>query len=863
MPFSPASTAGAWSRSAFLVVLMLLALPARSGAELDANVDLGHGNSWATGAWTPLRVTLENLPEREGEGRDFAGFVEVRTADYRGAPLKHRQAIELPLHSRKQLEFNVMLSPNSPLIVELVDENAGPLVREEIHPPRSSNAFASLRHSIYVVPTVLVLQSPTETFTLPFAVDSPGANIKTVSETQLPRNYRGYDGVRLLVVQGHLADRLKPDQLAALDQWILLGGRLAVVTPRHHQEVREDAWLAERLPAVPEGVTEATLDDLAPGAGESPVLMTRWDRPPAEDAVLWRTEAGPAALIAYRGAGEVHALGVDPSGFGPVEMATPVGRAVRALLDTWILGPGREDIRARHLWSTADVDPGFEDVMLLPNLWVVTLLIVLFVVVVGPLNFLILRRRRQLELAWATIPGLSIIFFVAVYAYGAAAKGGDQHFASSDILHLAPGSPDGLLLTSQIQFAPRKTSYTLIPPENGVVTPLNQYYHDPVNPNAFHLGNAFGYSALSATGADAGSVMPTLVRDETGTLRLRRPVEQWTMQFYQGEAPWRIDGSLEGSVQLLEGKAVSLTFQNNASFPLEDATLYVGEEVYPVGGIAAGESVERVLSTSGPIPGNVPNTFTASARGEDKFRESADFLIRHGGARVYPHFGLQNPQRRARLVAANPQWKNPVGVEPAPDAEKTYGLIEIALPVMWDGARVLSTSDRLRRKIYSVDSLNTQIDYNANNAFCRLRDSSVEVLVGNAWQRPRPRFQDGRLRVTFVSHTEDLVISAFNYATGKWEPAYESARQAKAPRSQTDLAELAIEPDWVNHVNPMVRLRLSAHPQPASGAAGAPGRMFSGNTGIDIISVDADMTLRQGSAGPMQVAFRKPQLRKR
>lgn len=843
---SPAAAAGVRSWAVGWVAVFFLLLPC-VGHALEARVSFGHANTYAAGAWTPVRITLENLPEEPGAGRDFRGHVEVRTSDYRGASMKHRQEIELPLHSRKLVEFEVMLSPNSPLVVELVDENAGPQIRKEVHPPRSSNAFASLRHSIYVVPTVLVLQSPTETFTLPFALDPAAANIKTVNAGELPRDYRGFDGVRLVVVQGRLSERLRPDQLDALDQWLLLGGRLAVVTPRHHQEIRDDPWLVERLPAAPAGVFELTLDDLAPGAGESPVLLTRWEAPPSGDSVLWRTQAGPAALVVRHGAGAVHALGVDPSGFGPMEMDTPVGRSVRALLDVWVLGAGREDLRARHLWSTADVDPAFEDVMLLPNLWVVTMLIVLFVVVVGPLNFLILRRRRQLELAWATIPGLSILFFAAVYAYGAAAKGGDQHFASSDILHLAPGSSEAFLLTSQIQFAPRKTTYELTPPEGGVVVPLHQYYHDPVNVNAFNLGNAFGYSALNAPGGDVGSIMPTLVQEESGRTKLLRPVEQWTMQFYQGEAPWSLEGSVNGSVHLRPGKSVDLNFRNDTGMDLRDAVLYLGDDRYPVGAIGAGETVDRTLAPAGAIPVSPPKNF-ANSGAPGQFSTSADFLIRHGGARVYPHFALQNPQRRARLVATDPAWKNPVEVQPAPDAEKAYGLVEVALPVTWEGDLSLTTADRLRREVYSVDSLNTQIDHNANSTFCRLRDSAVDVLIGNPWEHTRADFQKGQLTVSFVAHSEDLVISAFDYGIGKWTPVYESARVRNVTQNAPTLENLPIEPEWVNPLEPMVRLRLSAHPKPASAGAGGPGSMFSGNQGVEIISIDASMTLRQGGA---------------
>ncbi len=834
-----------WWGFAFALAAMLLPFPAM--AQLDARVKFGHANSYAAGSWTPLRITLENLPDGKGPsgGRDFRGHVEVRTSDTRGATLKQQQPIELPLQSRKSVEFEVMISTNSQVIVELVDEKGVVRVRREIIPPRISNAFGSLRHSIYVVPTVLVLESATETFSLPSAIDPPGVQIKTISAGELPRNYRGYDSVRVLVVHGRLRERLKPDQLEALDQWILFGGRLAVVTPRNHREIRDDPWMAERLPVLPVGVQELRMNDLDPMLGALPILLTRWESPPDPQSVLWMTGAGPAAIVGRHGAGKIYLLGIDPSGFGTAELATSIGRTVQALVDVWILGPGREDLRARHLWSTADIDPDFENVMLLPNIWIVTLLIVLFVVVVGPLNFLVLRRRRRLELAWATIPGLSLIFFGAVYVYGAAAKGGDQHFASSDILHLAPGSSEGLLLTSQIQFAPRRETYRLDPPEGGVILPLHQFYEDPLNFNAFSL-NAYAYGAGNAGIPDVGSGLPTLIQDDAGGNHLMNPAEQWTMQFYQGEAPWKIEGSIEGSVQLLDGRNVSLRIRNDTPIHLEDAMLYIGEDIYPVGNIQAGESGERELSSFGVIPGKQSQALSPpTASGSNRFQDSADFLIRQGAAHAYPHFPIQNPQRRVRLVGENPDWKHAVSVAPAPDAEESFGLVEIELPVTWAGDRSFSSTSRLRREIYGVDSLNTQIDNTGNNAFCRLRDSSVEVVIGNAWAGSTAQFQGGKLSLSFIPYTEDLVVSVYNYGTGKWQPIYESARFTSLPRDRsTEPDDLVIRKSWVNPIEPMVRLRLAAHPQPPSAGGGSASTMFSGNYGVEILSIDAKMTLR-------------------
>lgn len=845
----PASGRFAGARTRVVLFLLgLLLAPSAAWSRLDIEVEFGFSNSYAAGAWTPARVVLENLPDGKApspDDRGFTGHVRLRVSDYRGQPVQYQQEIELPVQSRKRVEFQIMLSTSSAIVVELVDRKGVVVAQRQISPPRVSHTYGSLRHGTYVVPTVLLLQSPTETFTLPFALDGPAVSVRPVGADELPSDYRGYDGVRLVAVQGRLNERLKPAQLDALDRWIQFGGQLAVVTPRHAREIREDAWLAERLPGLPAGVRELTLRDLHPDATVTPVLLTRWEQTPEAESVFWDTAAGPAALLARRGAGAILALGLDPSGFGPVELETPIGRHMQALLDVLVLGPERDDVRARHLWSTADVDPDFKEVMLLPNLWIVTALIVMFVVVVGPLNFLILRRRRRLELAWATIPGLSIVFFVAVYGYGVWAKGGDQHFASIDVLHAAPGSSDALLLSSQIQFAPRKESYRFTAPAGGVVIPLLQYYEDPTNLNPFSFANAFAHGTMVAT-ADAGTVA-SVIQDEAGARRLLAPVEQWTMQFYQAEAPVELGGTLTGAVRLIGGDGVELTFHNNTKDALQEAALYLGEDIFPVGRVEAGESFTRVLQRGGVIPprsgpgplGGVPN--------RTAFAISADFLVRQGAARAYPHFRSDNPQRAARFVAWNSEWRNPVAVEPAPDVSKTHGLIELSLPVSWEGTRVLTSRSRLRRRAYSVDSLNTQVEDPTHGAFCRLRDSAVEVLIGQAWPGTQAAFRAGTLSFSFTRHTEDLVVSAYNYETGRWQSVYESARDSAVVDEQEHAENLAMDAAWINPLEPMIRLRLSAHPHLAPQAGGT-GSVFAANHGVSIGAVDAIMSLEYRGA---------------
>ena len=63
--------------------------------------------------------------------------------------------------------------------------------------------------------------------------------------------------------------------------------------------------------------------------------------------------------------------------------------------------------------------PGLE----LPNVWLVGGFLLLYIIIIGPLNFIILRRMRRTELAWFTIPVGVVLFSVVAYMLAVGSKG--------------------------------------------------------------------------------------------------------------------------------------------------------------------------------------------------------------------------------------------------------------------------------------------------------------------------------------------------------------------------------------------------------------------------------------------------------
>ncbi len=771
-----------------------------------AGFNLGFGATYASGTWTPLRIVLTNLPDTQHGGekpRDFKGEVHAIVTDNNAQAVRYAQAVELPFQSSKQIEFSVQLADNpAPLIVEMNDEKGRLLARTEI--PLGARQGQNLRNKLFVPPTVLLEKDPNQNVNFPCWV-SHSANIQRIGLEELPSDVKSYSTVRVVVARDRIHNKLSEPQLKALEEWIASGGQLVVILPRNLEGIKLDPWLKPRLPGIPATTREARLEEIYPGSGNDKTLIAQWEKIDPSARTFWNSSVGPIALARPLGQGQIIALGVDPAALGGNSMGTPVGIQMQRVLESCLLAPAPEDLRARHYWSTSEINPPFE-VPMLPRLWMVTGLIALFVIVVGPVNFYILRRKRRLELAWATIPGLSVFFFVAIYVYGILSKGSDHLYASAEILQLRSADSKGLLLWTASQFSPAGRNYRFSAPNGGTVLPLLHYY-DPPDPGKFQFLKNIGMIGPNVA-AETSSAARAYARKDGGYDLINR-VEQWTTAFYQGERPVEINGSVIGRVTILagDGSSVRLHAENKTEADLSDATLYVGQEKFRLGDIQSGASVDRTFNGSSGVKSNVPADPPKQPLELDKYQVDASDKIRDGAYSTYPILPLQNPQRRCRIMARQSKWTSEVKIEPEPNFKKVCSLVEIELPVEIEGQVTFSSDKTLRREVYDFDSNGTTF-YERADQFCALSDSWIEVLFAPPPLVSSARFTDGEIHGNFVGYNYDLTARAFNYETGAWDAASEQTGADSGMSAK--LKSIRVKPEWVNPSGRQVRLRLEA-----------------------------------------------------
>ncbi|MEJ7697451.1 MAG: hypothetical protein WKF78_12720 [Candidatus Limnocylindrales bacterium] len=84
-----------------------------------------------------------------------------------------------------------------------------------------------------------------------------------------------------------------------------------------------------------------------------------------------------------------------------------------------------------------------------------------YILLIGPINYLVLRRLDRRELAWVTMPVLIVVFAVGAYAFGSLLRGSDLIINEVAIVRGAPGATEGTAQAYLGIFSPSRGTYQL------------------------------------------------------------------------------------------------------------------------------------------------------------------------------------------------------------------------------------------------------------------------------------------------------------------------------------------------------------------------------------------------------------------
>ncbi len=381
-------------------------------------VDAGFNSYVKEGVWIPMRVTLVN------SGDPLEGEVAV-TSTSLATTERFAQPVSLGRNARRQVMLYVPPSTDS-FEVQLVSGNQ---VIASVTPVMRQRAPADR--------LVLIASDPPDAFNFIGDVRAPNGSTSALALLRLdqfPDRVAALDVVDVIVLDAVDTSTLTQAQRDAIRQWVSGGGHLILaggpnaqlvlgglsdIAPGRSERVLTDADAS----ALAELATPVALAPLAPLPSASiPVIRLQ----PTASHVRTLAGSNETPLILRRevGRGIVDQLAFDPA------LAPLRDWPGRATLFTALLG-GRtgfaKDLGAIGEGTAATFAAGALTAASPPPSLVVGGFFALYVLVIGPLNFLILRRLRKLSWAWLTVPMIVIAFTVLGLLTGFRLRGNQPH----------------------------------------------------------------------------------------------------------------------------------------------------------------------------------------------------------------------------------------------------------------------------------------------------------------------------------------------------------------------------------------------------------------------------------------------------
>jgi hypothetical protein len=353
-----------------------------------------------------------------------------------------------------------------------------------------------------------------------------------LTAADLPERVEAWNTLDRLIWQDTDASTLSPAQLDALRGWIAGGGRLVIVGGTSGPSSLS-AFPDTLLPYRPTTTTDVAPSSLAGLLGAVPANVA--DVPAlsgelASGQVM--ASSGDRTIAAERayGSGAVTIIGFDPTAawIGDSRLGDALWR--RVLPPRGVGGPVLTD--DSQIVSAASQLPS----LALPPIGGLIALLGAYILLIGPINYLVLKRLDRREWAWVTMPVLIVTFAVGAYGFGSLLRGSELIINEVAIVRGAPGASEGAAEVYLGVFSPSRGTYQLRVPGGALLSaPLS--------------GDFFG-SDGSTSALDVLQGDPARVRDlgvgfgSLRTVRAESPVEVPLI-----ETDIRLDGGrLKGTV---------------------------------------------------------------------------------------------------------------------------------------------------------------------------------------------------------------------------------------------------------------------------------------------------------------------------
>ncbi len=557
-----------------------------SDSQLNMAVHVGYHNAIKAGQWMPVGIDITN------NGPNLDGTLEIQTGSAQGGPngpptgvVIYHVPLSLAAGATKHIRTYVVLD----------QAFAGTMTARVIdHGRVIENQGASAVNPSGVLIGVLSDRPGTLDGLTAVRLGYVTPNIAHLAAAELPDAgllLRGFD---IIAIDDYATDTLTTSQRSALTDYVMNGGALLLGTGGSWHKTLS-GLPASLIPMQATGSTtlnaaesrgiaglEVATGSLAGGSvwmaeGNQPLLIEKlvgagvvtmatfdWNQ---DLVAAWKDTPGILRQVFVR---STYGIGSSPSfGFGK---------------GVWVASVSQKGASMTYALNT---NPALD----LPAWWIIGVLVLGYVLLVGPINYLVLRAINRRALAWLTVPVISIVASGGAYGASVLTKGRSVQAAQVSILHVEQGWDRAYQETYTGILTPTRGDYGVaITGGHVLISPIPNYNSPGLNENLIRVDPS--NSEISLPGMIAFTPRSYATEGLAGAPPL--------------VAQARITGgNLEG------------TIQNQSTIRFTDAVIIAGNSYQKLPGLAPGATVPfslaptpTTLYTGPPVWVQIyPNTF--------------------------------------------------------------------------------------------------------------------------------------------------------------------------------------------------------------------------------------------------------------
>lgn len=539
------ATAGVSGKAKYQSVVPLQVTVKNNGADFSGDMAINSSNSYeaASALVVPIDIAA-------GEEKTFTfyldGLADYSYSDtdlfafYEGSIEKGKK---IAYKGTKRLQSN-FLDPSSTFIYTLTD--------------KSDRLSALLRLSTFVA------QSNVEVF-----------NINQLKDYTLPEDSQGLAMANVIVVDEVAIADLTPKQQEALLKWVQDGGTLLLGAA---DQINATAGIfKEYLPlSLSQEMTAISAEALTKlsGGGIFTQPISVYSATSSEGSLPVLTENN-AVLAAKKkvGSGEViqttFSLGDQPlasmDGYGAL-LAKVMN--IQSISQQGMMRQGQSplDQISYELRNINELFPSFE-----VSVSYMLIVIILYILIIGPILYFILKKADKREHAWWIIPSISVVLSIVLFIVGAKDRIVQPQVQQSAFYKVnEDNSVNGYYVESIL--TNRSGDFVVNADQNTTAVALRNYNNFTGTMGPLHESS---YIKENASGS---------------TLTLR-DLSYWSVQSFGGKTSAQNIGKMDIDITLKNEKLTG-TVKNNFPFALKDVTLISGVKEVKLGDIEANGTLQ-------------------------------------------------------------------------------------------------------------------------------------------------------------------------------------------------------------------------------------------------------------------------------